>query len=111
MNKAKRITYSKEFKTRVLIAFSRNQNLENIFIENGVNLKEFYKNDKKYLLKLVNKWRHEFYLTKENLFFKNRKLSDSVLEDELNALGNEGNEDLFEKHYLNNENCFNVEKT
>ncbi len=85
MEKQTRISYSKEFKRFILRALARGEKLEELFLNFSPDVKKCLKNDKKYILKLTNKWRHEYYSKREDLFFANQILSNEVIESELQA--------------------------
>ena len=57
------------------------------------------KNDKKYILKLVNKWRHKYYLKREELFLTNQILTDEIVQLELQALEKANENNIFDQHY------------
>ena len=99
MEKQTRISYNKEFKSRVLRAFIRGEELKEIFLKYNPDVEKCLKNDKKYILKLVNKWRHKYYLKREELFLTNQILTDEIVQLELQALEKANENNIFDQHY------------
>ena len=45
--------------------------------------------DKKYISKIVHKWKKELYENREMLFFLNHDVDDEMIEEEILSLGND----------------------
>ncbi len=118
MEKQTRISYNKEFKCRVLRALARGEELKEIFLKYNPDVEKCLKNDKKYILKLVNKWRHKYYLKREELFLSNQILTDEIIQLELEVFEKADKNNVFDKHYeimkqknLNRELELKIKKT
>ena len=62
--------------------------------------------DKKYVLKLIHKWKKEVYENKELMYLVNQNITSELLEDEseiMDEIKNEEN-DFFKQDYCKNQN-------
>lgn len=81
-----RIHFSKYFKRRALLAFSKLKKPNEALRACGINLEEFNITDKKYAAKLLHKWRKEMYANFEMLNILNYDLTDEVLKREIESI-------------------------
>ena len=88
MNK-KRIYYSKDLKRRALIQYANGEKLDTFLRSNNIDIDSLIKRDKKYISKLLYKWRNELYKNNEILFLTNDELSTCTLEQELLSLSDD----------------------
>lgn len=98
MENKQRIKYTKEFKKLALRACSQNRDVEEIFSMHDIDLEELTKKDKKYLPKLMNKWRQEIYSDIDKNYMQNIDMSDYSLEHEISGI-NHTTENIFDKIY------------
>jgi len=86
-----RVHFSKYFKRRALLEFSRVKKPNEALKACGFDIDEELLLDKKYAAKLLHKWRKELYQNCEMLSFMNCEMTDEALKREIAAL--ENNED------------------
>jgi len=106
----KRIYYDKNFKNLFLYKLSKDENPEKIITENGYDIKNLLLKDKKYLSKLIHKWKKD--LLESNLEianFKNQNLTSYNLLYEINSSSKENENDILFKTLKEKEKNYFIE--
>ena len=86
-----RVHLSKSLKRKILLEAARGEKLKDIFLRYDFNPDA---KDKKYLAKLLHKWRKELYKEKEILQINAHKIDKDVLEQEVCYMGTDTEEDI-----------------
>lgn len=88
--------YSKILRRRAFIEISKGKKLYDFLIEEGYNIDDLIKKDKKYALKLAHKWKKEFFEQRELIYVNSYRLTDKILKEELVLIQQEQEDDLGE---------------
>ena len=97
---AERIKYSKNFKRKVLLAISKGMSNQEAFLSEVENLNFIESNDKKYIFKLVHKWKNEAYKNKDMLLFDIKTANNLEIDEEIKSLGSDFEDDNIENKLL-----------
>lgn len=89
--------YSKSFKRKIITALSEKKSLYEIFKKEGFEIDSLIENDKRYISKLIYKWKEEFKEGK--LTFIPVDVKNKTIEDEILKLDNFINKDFYNKNY------------
>lgn len=93
---SQRLSFSKAFKRRVLLEYSKGKNSDEILNE---IIKYSNTTDKKYASKIVHKWRKEMYLDKEILYLTNHADIESIEYDIISMTPESDNDDILEEFF------------
>ena len=88
-NKKTRKHFTASFKRKVLLEYAKGKKPAEILTVFGVNLT----GDKKYALKLVNKWKNEMYKNMNILNLNFANIDFDYAEDEINSIGVDSEKD------------------
>jgi len=89
----KRIRYSKEFKRKALLNIMQGEDALEVLKSSGFDLAQVLKNDKKYVSKIIHKWKKEIYQNKENMYLVNSEITNNILKEEILKLKDENEKD------------------
>ena len=92
-----KIFYSKTFKRKIITALSEKKSLYDIFKKEGYEIDSLIENDKKYISKLLYKWKEEFKEGK--LTFAPIDVKDKTIQDEIFKLENFKCHDFYNENY------------
>lgn len=98
---SQRITFSKKIKRRVLLEIAKNRKPREVFCEVAFSNIDEVSSDKKYISKLVHKWRKELYNNKAILSILNQEVDINSLDYEIETLLKVISKD--EKNYIFND--------
>jgi len=98
-NNNQRTSFTKEFKRKILIEFSKGRSARDIFEEATLNILKINTNDKKYCAKLIHKWKKELYINNKILAFTSIKPTDENLDYEINNIVFDFEKDDIEEEY------------
>ena len=99
----KRKSYSKALKRKILLDIINGKKPQDAFLEYATEPIEQISSDKKYVLKLIHKWKKEVYENKELMYLVNQNITSELLEDEIEIMDEIKNEenDFFKQDYCN----------
>ena len=90
---SQRVSFSKRIKRKILLEVSKGRKPQEVFLEYAFDSFDEITSDKKYVAKLLYKWRKELYENKEILNFLNYKIDEKNLKEEIDNLGSDDEED------------------
>ena len=90
---SQRVSFSKRIKRKILLEVSKGRKPQEVFLEYAFDSFDEITKDKKYVAKLLYKWRQELYENKEILNFLNYKIDERSLKEEIDNLGSDDEED------------------
>ena len=88
-----RVSFSKRIKRKILLEVSKGRKPQDVFLQYAFDSFDEITSDKKYVAKLLYKWRQELYENKEILNFLNYKIDEQSLKEEIDNLGTDDEED------------------
>ena len=92
-------TFSRQFKRKFLLEYSKGKKPNDIFEEFGINLTS----DKKYASKMLHKWKNELYKNPLMLISEYVNLDLSYVNEEITAIGNDfENDDIIKELFTKN---------
>ena len=97
---SQRISFSKDFKRKVLIELSKGKKAKEIITQAVSNILEIDTNDKKYYSKLIYKWKQELYNNNSLLAFTSINPTIDNLNYEINNIGLDEETDDIEEEFV-----------
>ena len=88
-----RVSFSKRIKRKILLEVAKGRKPQEVFLEYAFKSFDEITTDKKYVAKLLYKWRKEIYENKEMLNFLNYEIDLKSLDDEIDNFGEDESED------------------
>ena len=88
-----RVSFSKRIKRKILLEVSKGRKPQEVFLEYAFDSFDEITKDKKYVAKLLYKWRQELYENKEILNFLNYKIDEKSLKEEISNIGSDDEQD------------------
>ena len=89
-----RVRFSRKIKRKVLLEVAKGKRAQDVFLECIVSSLNEITSDKKYVSKLLYKWRKELYENKEFLCLLNHEIDNKMLMDEIKSIGDDAEEDI-----------------
>ncbi len=83
-----RTSFSKKTKRKALLEFAKGKKPQEIVLNDG----EIKTTDKKYVAKLLHKWRKEAYQNKEILNLLSHQITQDMIDEEIENLGSDDEE-------------------
>lgn len=87
-----RANFSRRIKRKILLEIADGKNPKEIFATCAPEILKNNTNDKKYVAKLIHKWKKEMYKNMEILFISNYDVTPEMLDYEIKALDDDDSE-------------------
>ncbi len=90
-----RTYYAKRFKRQTLVDLTRGSNVDDIFLNLDFDIYELMMHDKKYIAKLLHKWKRGLEDSLKDLYLVNRYQNNNDILNDIEMLGKDDEPDLF----------------